>query len=129
MRLRAPWVISLLMLLSLGSARPVTAQIVATNANRFGLDQPAADLATAQAYTYRIYADGSPTAVVVPATCSGTTSPFLCAVPVSAAKLTPGAHTVTFTAANVAGESVPSAGLTFQLVAAPVAPANLRILP
>jgi hypothetical protein len=97
----------------------------ATPGNKFGFDQAAPDLASAQGYTYKIYADGAATGVVAAATCSGTAAPFACAVAIPA--FTPGSHTVQLTATNAAGESAKSTAFTFTLVVVPTAPANLRV--
>lgn len=106
-------------------ATPLFAQTQATPSNKFAIDQAAPDLATAQAYVYKIYVDGGATGAVVTMTCSGTASPFLCTTPVGS--FTPGAHTVTFTAANAAGESAKSAGLSFIMVIIPAVPQNPRL--
>jgi hypothetical protein len=108
----------------LWAAVPANAQ-TATPTNKFAIDQAAPDLATANSYTYRLYADGSPTGVVIPMVCTGTASPFLCTASVGA--FTPGAHTVTLTAANLAGESGKSNVVTFTMVVVPQPPANARI--
>jgi hypothetical protein len=92
---------------------------------KFAIDQAAPDLATANSYTYRLYADGSVTGTVIPMVCTGTASPFLCTASVGA--FTPGAHTVTLTAANLAGESGKSNVVTFTMVVVPQPPANARI--
>ena len=97
----------------------------ATQTSRFALDQGAPDLATAQSYTYRVYADGAATGATIAMICTGTASPFVCTALVGA--FTPGSHTVTFTAANVAGESPKSAPLTFTMVIIPAVPLNPRI--
>jgi|SRR5581483_4152810 len=89
-------------------------------------DQTAPDLATAQAYTYTSYPDGSATGTGLSGvTCSGTTSPFTCQVTYPA--FTPGAHTLQLTAKNAAGESPKSAAFSFTFVVLPAAPVNLRI--
>lgn len=114
--------IGLLFLLSL--AAPAAAQ-VATPSNTVGWDQDAADLATAQAFSYRPYADGAATAVVLTGvTCTGTTSPFACKVAFPA--FTPGPHALTLTATNEAGESLKSTPFAFRFVVIPNPPRNLR---
>jgi hypothetical protein len=101
----------------------------ATPASKLGWDQAAADLATANAYSYKHYDDLSVTGVALaPATCTGTASPFACQAPFPA--FTPGAtHTIAITASNVAGESLKSTPLSFQFIVIPAAPTNLRIIP
>ena len=117
-------VLSLLSVVFISSV-PAFAQ-TATPSNRFALDQAAPDLATAQAYTFRMYADGATTGTVVVMTCTGSSSPFVCSTPVNA--FTPGAHAITMTAANVAGESTASAALSFVMIIQPAPPTNLRIV-
>ncbi len=93
-----------------------------------GWDQSALSAATAQSYTYRTRADGSTTGVVLPGvTCAGTVSPFQCKAPFPA--FTPGPHTITITAANAAGESLPSPVLSFTFVVIPSPPGQPRIEP
>ena len=109
-------------------AVPSLAHAQATSSAKLAWDQAAPDLATANAYTFRQYPDGSATAVVLsPVTCSGMTSPFVCQVPFPA--FTPGAHTTAVTAANIAGESLKSTPFPFTFVVIPSVPTNLRILP
>jgi hypothetical protein len=103
---------------------PLAAQ-TATPASRFAFDQVAPDLATANSYTYRYYADGATTGVALTVTCTGTASPFLCTAPVPA--FTPGSHSVTLTAGNTAGESPKSVPFSFTMVIIPAVPANIRI--
>lgn len=105
-------------------ASPLVAQ-TATPTSKFAIDQAAPDLATAQAYTYTLYADGATTGTVATMTCAGTASPFVCTSPVGA--FTPGSHSVTFTARNAAGESAHSSALAFVMVIIPAAPANPRL--
>lgn len=107
---------------------PAGAQAPATASSRLAWDQAAPTLAEANAYTYRYYPDGATAGIAFAAgsvTCSGTASPFVCIVNFPA--FTPGNHTLTLTAANVAGESAPSVVLTFQMVVTPAVPANPRI--
>lgn len=112
------------LLLALGLASPAAAQ-VATPANTVGWDQDAADLATAQAFSYRQYPDGAGTGVVLTGvTCTGTTSPFACKVAFPA--FTPGAHALALTATNEAGESLKSTPFAFRFVVIPTPPRNLR---
>lgn len=114
--------LGLLLLPALLLAQPPTA----IPGNSFSFEQAAPDLATANSYTYRIYADGATTGSVFAVKCTGTVSPFTCVGPVPA--FTPGTHSITMTAGNVAGESAKSAPFSFQMVIQPAAPTNLRIL-
>ena len=99
-----------------------------TPASRIAWDQAAADLATAQALTYRYYPDGAATGTVFSGvTCSGTASPFTCSVAFPA--FSPGPHSLTLSAANAAGESAKSAAVSFTFVVIPAVPANPRIVP
>ena len=100
----------------------------ATPVSSIAWDQAAADLATAQALTYRYYPDGAATGTVFSGvTCSGTASPFVCSVAFPA--FSPGPHTIAITAANTAGESAQSALVNFTFVVIPAVPANPRIVP
>lgn len=107
---------------------PALASAQATTTSRIEWDQAAVDLATAQAYTYRYYADGATTGTAFSGvTCSGTASPFVCRVNFPA--FTPGSHSLTLTAANAAGESAQSAAISFTFVVIPAVPSNPRIVP
>ena len=101
---------------------------VATPVSKLTWDQAGQDLATVQAYTYRHYDDGGTPGVVFPLvsiTVVGTSSPFTVSALFPA--FTPGQHTVTVSASNVAGESGKSNSLAFNFVIQPVAPSNLRL--
>ena len=99
-----------------------------TPSSQIAWDQAAADLATAQALTYRYYPDGAATGTVFSGvTCSGTASPFTCTVAFPA--FSPGPHSLTLSAANAAGESAKSAAVSFTFVVIPAVPANPRIVP
>ena len=102
---------------------------VATPSSKFQFDQPAPDVATANGYTFRLYADGAATgAIVAGVVCvaGATAGVQTCTMPFPA--FTPGAHTVQLTAANVAGESPKSSPFAFTLVVIPGAPSNLRVI-
>lgn len=102
-------------------AIPHVASAQATGTSKLAWDQPSVpDAATAQAFTYKYYADGATTGV----TCTGT-APVTCQVNYPA--FTPGSHTLTLTASNVAGESPKSAVFSFTFVVIPAAPNNIRI--
>ena len=97
----------------------------ATTVSRLALDQDAPDLATANSYTYKYYPNNAAIGIVLLFTCTGTSSPFLCTASFPA--FTPGAHTLTVTASNIAGESPKSGILSFTFVIIPSVPTNLRI--
>jgi hypothetical protein len=108
------------------AAGPAAAQAPVTGANKIGWDQAAPTLGEAQNYTYKYFADNATTGITLASvTCAGTASPYQCEVPFPA--FTPGNHTITLTAGNLAGESVKSAPLSFAFVVTPGAPVNLRI--
>ena len=115
----------------IGFAASATAQTPATNGNKIAWDQAAPTLAIAQSYVYKYYPDAAAAGVTLaPVTCVGQASPagattFQCEAPFPA--FVPGAHTLTLTASNEAGESVKSAPLSFTFVVIPSAPAALRI--
>lgn len=97
-----------------------------TPTSRLAWDQGAPDLATAQAYAYTYYADGATTGTALTGvTCTGTAAPFTCSAAFPA--FTPGNHTLTLTAKNVAGEGPKSSPLSFVFVVLPSAPQNVRI--
>lgn len=104
----------------------VAAQAIPSS--KFGWDQTAPTLADAQGYTYRIYADGATTGqALANVTCvtTATAGTFSCDAPIPA--FTPGNHTATLTASNIAGESAKSSPLAFTFVVTPAVPAGLRI--
>lgn len=105
------------------------AQTPVTPGDRLGWDQPAASVIEAQSYTYLIAIDGGAPTAVTGATCTGTTSPFVCSVPFPA--MTPGVdHSVTVAARktvnNVNLDSPFSAPAVFRLEVVPGTPVNIR---
>jgi hypothetical protein len=110
----------------LAMASLATAQSTGTSSSKLAWDQTGvASAVDAQALTYRYYADGSATGIVLTGvTCAGTTT-VTCSAPFPA--FTPGNHAITLTAANVAGESIKSSSFAFVFVVVPSAPGNLRI--
>jgi hypothetical protein len=103
-------------------------QINAQNATPLSslvFDQIAPDLNTANSYIYKYYPDESTTGMNLTVNCTGTASPFTCTSPMPA--FTPGMHSLTITAANVAGESPKSSPINFTFVIIPSSPTNLRI--
>lgn len=122
---------ALVALIALGVAAPALAQTAAVPAqHRLAWDQAAPSLAEAQGYQYAIYVDGGPRTVLSGVTCTGTASPWTCAVPFPA--LTPGDHQIRLTAAVVVGdviaESLPSVPFDVRVVVAPQPPSGLRIV-
>lgn len=104
----------------------ISAQTTGVPGQKFAWDQAAPDLASAQGYTYKHYDDGALTGVAFTGvTCTGTTSPFACEVLIPA--YTPGNHTLTLTATNIAGESAKSSPFAFAFVVTPGAPVNIHI--
>lgn len=84
------------------------------------------DLPTVSGYSYFYFADGS--AIATPlqnVTCSGTASPFTCSVLMPA--FTPGAHSLTLEATDIAGASAASSAVSFTFVVAPSTPTALAI--
>lgn len=115
----------LLILALLALAIPASAQTTGTTSSKLILDEAAPDLATAQSYSYAYYPDVATTPTPIVLVCAGTSSPFTCSGNFPA--FTPGGHTLSVTARNVAGESIHSAPLSFTFVVVPNAPQNLRI--
>lgn len=98
----------------------------ATAISKFAWTQGAPTLADAQSYEYRVYNDGAVNGSVLSGvTCTGTVSPFSCEAPIPA--YTPGNHTATLTAKNLAGESAKSDPLGFNFVVTPSKPGNFGI--
>lgn len=93
--------------------------------NKLAVDENAPDVATAQGYTYKYYDGASAGVPLVGTTCTGTTSPFVCAFTFPA--FTPGSHSITITASNQAGESAKSAVITFTFAVIPAVPLNPRV--
>jgi hypothetical protein len=114
-------------LLVVGLAASLAAQAPpGSTAQRFAWDQAAATLSDAQALTYRYYPDGAAAGVTFSGvTCAGAGSAFTCSAPIPA--FTPGNHTITMTAANLAGESPKSSPFVFVFVVIPGSPSNVRI--
>lgn len=100
-----------------------------TPTNKFGFNEQGPDLATIQAYTYRVYADavvvGTPTVAVCTAPVLPDTTGFTCTFPVP--PFAPGSHTLALSAANAAGESAKSAPISFTMIITPGTPGGLRI--
>jgi len=115
----------LAVLCSACASAPVQAQATVTLA----WDQAGPDLASVQAYIYRLYIGTSTAHTVLSVTCvaGGTvdaTVPFSCtAAPVSEP---PGAYTIEVTAGNTVGESIQSTPFSFTLIGLPAAPTNVR---
>lgn len=102
----------------------------AAASSRIAWSQAAPDLASAQSYAIKFYADGATTGQpLAGVTCTGASSPFQCVAPFPA--FTPGNHslqlTATITVGGVTAESARSAVISFQFVVAPATPANLSI--
>jgi hypothetical protein len=86
------------------------------------------DAATAQAYTWKIYNDGATAGVALaPVTCVANTPPTTSTCSVNIPAYTPGAHSITITATNAAGESPKSDPLAFTFVAVPAKPGTPSI--
>lgn len=110
-------------------AQPTLAQNPnATPSSQIGWDQDAPDMATAQGYTYQYLLDAAAPVVLPGHKCGTGPAPttFSCAAPFPA--ITPGPHSLTLTASNIAGASLPSTPLSFVFVLIPSPPKNLRIV-
>ena len=99
---------------------------IATANSKLAWGIPAPDLASAQSYSYRYYPDASATGTVLNSvTCTGTVTPFQCEV--AFPLFTQGNHTLKLSAANAAGEGVPSAPFAFTFVGKPGTPITITI--
>lgn len=107
-------------------AVPILVEAQAVPTSKFAWTQDAPTLADAQGYTYLYFPDGATTGIAFTGvTCTGATSPFACEVNIPA--FTPGNHTVTLAARNVAGESAKTTPLSFVFVVTPATPQGFRI--
>ncbi len=123
MRVRASLGVGLVLLFSV----LVAAQNAATPNDKIGLDITAVDAATATAYTWRAYLDGSATPIVLTgAACSGSV-PVSCQFPIPAS-FPAGSHNMTVSAGNTAGEGPKSLVFAFVLTRTPGQPVNIRII-
>jgi len=94
--------------------------------SKFAWNEDAPTLADVQGYTYKYYLDGAVAGVAfVGVVCSGAASPFSCEVNIPA--FTPGNHSITYTAQNIAGESSKSLPFGFAFVVTPAIPSGMRI--
>lgn len=128
MVIRDPRLKIVLIILVIALAVPTEAQTppIATANSRLAWGMPAPDLATAQSYTYRYYPDAAATGTVLNSvTCTGTVTPFACEV--AFPLFSQGNHTLKLSAANAAGEGVPSAPFAFSFVGKPGTPINITI--
>jgi hypothetical protein len=99
---------------------------IATANSILAWGMPGPDLASVQTYTYRYYPDASATGTILNAvTCSGTATPFQCQVAFPI--FNQGNHTLKLSAANAAGEGVPSAPFAFSFVGKPGTPITITI--
>lgn len=98
----------------------------ATSTKKLAWDQPNATVAEAQAYTYQYYPDGATVGIPLSAVICGLgATGVFCEVAFPA--FTPGGHTTTVSASNLAGESLQSTPLAFTFVVVPSTPVGLRI--
>ena len=113
-------------------ATAVSAQS-ATGSSKLAWTQAGPDLAAVQSFVYRHYDDASTTGIAMP------TATVKCVeqVPVVAGifecevgfpAFAPGAHTLTLSASNAAGESAKSVPLVFTFFVVPSPPTILRIV-
>lgn len=103
--------------------------VIAPTGNAICWDQVAQDLPTAQSLIYQSSTDNGPIVAITP-TCSGTSSPFTCQIPLPA--ITPGAHSVSVTASTKLSDGsllTSTAGIfTYIIGTPPSPPSNFRII-
>src|SRR3990167_4715837 len=98
----------------------------ATPSSKLAWDQPNATPTEAATFIYTVYNDGSTAGVTLTSvTCVAGVQSTVCSAPFLA--YTPGAHSLTLTASNSAGESGKSAPFAFTFVIVPSTPWNLRV--
>lgn len=118
----------LLTLAFLTVATGAYAQTTGTPSSKLVWDQPnVASAAEAQGLAYKYYPDTVTTGTALTGVACVGTPPAVVSCQVPFPAFTPGSHTLTLTAANVAGESLKSTPLAFTFVVVPTAPANLRV--
>ena len=120
---------SLAVTIGAGSVIPPTPPDLITSSSTLRWQQPDATLSDAQGYAYKVYKDAAPTGESMTATCTAGT-PVVCSGPFPA--FSDGAHTLTLTATNKAGESAKSPSLAFtygQKPKVPSAPTALSVVP
>lgn len=99
---------------------------IATANSILAWGMPGPDLASVQTYTYRYYPDAAATGTILNAvTCTGTITPFQCSVAFPI--FNQGNHTLRLSAANAAGEGIPSGPFAFTFVGKPGTPINITI--
>ena len=113
-------------------AQTVFAQPVVNPTSSYFWEQPATNLAQAQAYRYEVELDGGAPVVLTSTTCSGTASPFTCTRVLQA--MTSGNHSARVRAVDISDAANPFAGafgnaFTFTMRAAPGTPINGRVGP
>jgi hypothetical protein len=129
-------IIVLVLLLLSAPLLAQTLPIPVIGGERVEFTQEAASLTEANGFRYRVYTDNVRPAAGVTTTCSGTTSPFTCQVPMPT--LTIGVHTLTVTTSRVIdatteAESVQSPSISVEMLAnagrpnAPTLPRIIRI--
>lgn len=125
--------IAVLVVLVLAVAGVVWSQSVprATADMRLAWDQDAESLADAQAYVYTAYVDGATAGTVITPTCTGTTTPFVCAAPLPVTSI--GAHSVIVAAqtaldGGVLSVEARSLPFNFRIVGPATAPGRLRLI-
>lgn len=129
-----PWILIWGTFVLLLIAVAVFGQTASIPGDRLAWDQPAANLAEAQSYSYRGYFDGANQGQQLTATCAGQGAPFQCfaAIP----PLPTGNHTVQLSASVTLPqpdgrivEGARSTAFSFRIFAGPPSPANIRIAP
>ena len=123
------WFGMVLCLVGIGSfVSPAAAQVIGSPNASLVWDQPAPTLLLAQEYTYRFYPDGATTGQVLSTvSCAVAPDPAFFTCRAAFPPFTPAEHTLAITAGNDAGESLPSATITFTFVVLPQSPLRVRI--
>src|SRR5262245_42710209 len=104
----------------------LSAQTPATPADRLAWTQSGPSLSEVQAYTYRLYVDGTAHVLTV-VTCTGTGTDYQCIGDFP--PMTPGPHSLQLSAANATGEGLKSIPLAVIFSVLPATPINVRVVP
>jgi len=128
--------LALTIVLGLASVAHAQSMPTAVAGDSVGWNQGGPNLTAVTAYIYHLYDSGvlvtpSLSGVACTNAAVGDPTPFVCQAPLPIPPMVAGVHTITLTASDNTGESLPSAPLTFQIVVSPLPPSspiNVRLI-